>query len=166
MPTTLHTNLDAPTAPSESHINQDASRPRIRQPALSVALPRFIVMLSDPVERAVRHWRSLTAALARGSGSSGGGGDGSGGGGSGSMVGAVGPVRGALSKEFHHQNGNTNANANKEAYVSREAQYLAGYTNGSKLVNKLRSESAALQQCLSDTSRINQGHISVETWQR
>ena len=59
-------------------------------------------------------------------------------------------------KESHHPS----ASANKEA------QHLASYTNGSTLVKKLRSESAQLQQCLLESSRLNGGQTSVEAWRR
>ena len=87
---------------------------------------RFIVVLSDPVDRAVRHWRSITSALAR----------------------APAPARGG---------------GGERGYSA-----LVGYTNGSTLSRKVRTEALDIARCISQNRADNSKHkeLAVGTWQQ
>ena len=131
-----------------------------------------MVVLSDPTERAVRHWRALSAAIARDGGRraeiGAGGGSGSGSGGSG---GGRAPLTGA---------GGVGGVA--RLHVRGDASHLLSYTNGSTLLQKLRAEATQLTQCVdaaaagSDPSSGSGsvgnagggglGSISVSAWHR
>ena len=135
--------------------------------AATHAPPKFVIVLSDPVDRAVRHWRSITAALARGGGGVGGGSGAGGASGGGGGGGGTGPGGGA-----------SGARAMRPLGARGEVSHLASYTNGSTLVRKLRSEASHIQQCLTARGAKNGGRaasggggggegssVSVRAWQ-
>ena len=97
---------------------------------------RFVVVLRNPTERAVRHWRSLTYFVAHGLGVHGGRQ-------AGKAAGkAVGKGRGLGD--------------------SRLGEYV-GYTNGTTLGRKVKVEAAALGACLAARGQAG-AEVSVEAW--